>query len=247
MDRIQRWAAWGTLLVLTSCTSAPARVKSAEGASTSATTSDADVQRVIDGIHMIEAGRIQAVIDGPLDEVVHRYEATYGSSKEKIYSARGTADALLYAGMEASAKPPVSSQVLGPAWAMAYWGRGYAYNEMARYDDAIVELSKALAPYDTQYNIELGYAYKQKRQWETSLELFKTAQAFAEITVPAQEVPDFTCKALQGQGYNLVELHKYAAARDAYKACLKQIPDEPKSLAELKYIDQVEAKRRGDT
>jgi hypothetical protein len=75
----------------------------------------------------------------------------------------------------------------------------------------------------------------------------KTAKAYAEITVPAHEVSNLTCKALRGQGYDLVEMHKYDAARDAYRACLKQIPNEPKSLGELKYIDQVEAKRQGGT
>jgi hypothetical protein len=50
-----------------------------------------------------------------LDDVVDRYEDKYGSSKERIYSAHGTTDALLYALLSTAAKPPVSSQVLGPA------------------------------------------------------------------------------------------------------------------------------------
>lgn len=246
MNRIQSWAVWGVLLMLAGCASTTTQVRPSDAGSVSAAASDADVQRVIDGIRMIEAGQVQKAIDGPLDDVVHRYEARYGSSKEKIYSARGTTDMLLYLAMAATTKPPVSARALGPAWAMAYWGRGYAYNEMARYDDAIVELRKALAlaPYDTQYNIELGYTYQQKRQWETSLELYKTAEAYAEITVRVPEAADLTCKALRGQGYDLVEMHKYDAAREAYKGCLKKIPNEPKSLAELKYIDQKEAKGR---
>jgi tetratricopeptide (TPR) repeat protein len=67
---------------------------------------------------------------------------------------------------------------------MAYWG--YPYNEMARYDDAIVELRKslALAPYETQYNIELGFAYEQKRQWETSLELSKPPRRMPRSRFP---------------------------------------------------------------
>ena len=57
---------------------------------------DADAEQVLKGVKMIEAGQIQAAIDGPLDELVHRYEAKYGNSKVKVYSARGMADALLY-------------------------------------------------------------------------------------------------------------------------------------------------------
>jgi tetratricopeptide (TPR) repeat protein len=253
MGRMWQWTVGGVVVLLTGCASTPAQVKPdvrVEAAVPAAGgAGDADVGRVIDGVHMIQAGHIQAAIDGPFDEVVHRYESRYGSSKEKIYSARGMTDTLLYAAMSATAKPPIPAQVIGPAWAMAYWGRGYAYNEMARYDDATVELRKALAlaPDDTQYNIELGFTYQRKGQWETSLELFKTAEAYAEITVPAAEVADLTCKALRGQGYDLVEMHRYGEARAAYKACLKQIPGEPKSIGELKYIDQVEAKQRAGT
>jgi Flp pilus assembly protein TadD len=53
------------------------------------------------------------------------------------------------------------------------------------------------------------------------------------------EVKRITCTALRGQGYDLVELHRYNEARAAYRSCLELIPDEPKSLHELKYIDEV--------
>ncbi|WP_158882388.1 hypothetical protein [Rhodanobacter sp. L36] len=252
MKRAWQGMAWVSMLALAACASTPEKAKPgtriviAQPGSKNAADADADVRRVVDGLQMIQAGQIQAAIDGPFDEVVHRYESRYGNSKKKIYSARGTEDALIYLAMSASAKPPVSSEAIGPAWAMAYWGRGYAYNEMARYDDAIVELRKALAlaPYDTQYNMELGFAYEQKKQWNTSLDLFKSAEAFAQLTAPAEEVADLTCKALRGQGFNLVELHQYGAARDAYNACLKKIPGEPKSLGELQYIDEVQAKNQ---
>ncbi|MCW8807759.1 MAG: hypothetical protein OQK79_06550 [Rhodanobacter sp.] len=249
MSKMHRWLVGGAMLALAGCVSTPAQVKPhvrpVGDATEAGNRDDADVKRVLDGVRMIQAGHIQAAIDGPFDEVVERYETRYAGSREKIFSARGTADALLYAATALSAKPPLSAQVIGPAWAMAYWGRGYAYNEMARYDNAIVELRKALAlaPDDAQYNIELAYAYQQKRQWQTSLELFKTAEAFVEMTVPAPEVANITCKALRGQGYDLVEMHQYDDARAAYNACLKQIPDEPRSLGELKYIDQVEARK----
>jgi len=245
---MQRLVTCGFVMLLAACAPAPTKPALPAGAASTAAadTGDADVQRVVDGVHMIQSGQIQAAIDGPFNEVVHRYEAAYGASTKKIFSARGTADALVYSTMGASIKPPVATEVLGPAWAMAYWGRAYAYNEMARYDDAIVELNKALAlaPYDAQYNIELAFDYQQKRQWATSLELYKTAAAFVDLTAAPGAVANMTCKALRGQGYNLTELHRYDEARAAYRACLEKIPDEPKSLGELKYIDQMEAKGR---
>ena len=203
---------------------------------------DADVKQVTDGVKMIEAGHIQAAIDGPLDDVVRRYEAKYGDSKQKIYSARGMTDGLLYSMVSMKLKPPVSSVVIGPAWAMAYWARGYAYNEMASYDAAIVELRKALAlaPNDAQYQVELAYAYQQKHDWQPSLALFQSALDYAEIT--ASDVPEMKCKALRGQGYDLVELHRLDEAEAAYHACLKLKPNEPKSLGELEYIRQVRKK-----
>lgn len=205
----------------------------------------ADVQEVVDGVKMLESGHIQAAIDGPFNDVVRRYEAKYGNSKSKVYSARGMTDALLYSAASATAKPPVSSVVIGPAWAMAYWGRGYAYNEMARYDDAIVELRKALtlAPDDSQYQVELAYSYQQKHDWKQSLSLYQSALDYAEITT--SQVPEMKCKALRGQGYDLVELHRLDEAEIAYRACLKLQPNEPKSLGELEYIRQVRAKKAG--
>jgi Flp pilus assembly protein TadD len=47
---------------------------------------------------------------------------------------------------------------------------------------------------------------------------------------------------LRGQGYALVELHRLDEATGAYQGCLKLVPGEPKSLAELGYIQGLRAK-----
>ncbi|MEO8998701.1 MAG: tetratricopeptide repeat protein [Rhodanobacter sp.] len=242
---------WRLVLVagflLAGCAFAPPARKQVNlmvGESIEQNRANADVQQVVRGVQMIVTGQVQAAIDGPFDAVVNRYEAKYGHRKEIYFSARGTGDALLYSALPAAQKSSRSVVVLGPAWSMAYWGRGYAYNEMARYDDARVELKKALAlaPFDAQYNVEIGYTYQQLHQWDESLEHFKTAAAFASITMAEGEVASVTCKALRGRGYDLVELHRYDEARTAYRGCLKLIPGEPKSLGELKYIDEVETR-----
>jgi tetratricopeptide (TPR) repeat protein len=236
----------GGLWMLHGCASAPVtqprhEVRIVQPSPEEAAREAADVQRVVEGVRMIQHGQIMAAIDGPFDEVARRYEAQYRGSPQVIFSARGMADALLYSTTAARTRPGVATMVIGPAWAMAYWGRGYAYNEMARYDDAIVALDKALAlaPFDAQYNIEIGFAYQRKSAWQESLGHYETAEAFASLTTDEKAVADVTCKALRGKGYDLVELHRYDEARAAYRGCLKLVPDEPKSLDELKYIDRV--------
>ncbi len=77
-----------------------------------------------------------AAIDGPFDEAVQRCEAPYRDSREVIYSARGMTAALRHSTTAASGKHDVPATLIGPAWAMAYWGRGCAYNECVQRDGA---------------------------------------------------------------------------------------------------------------
>ncbi|WP_430388370.1 tetratricopeptide repeat protein [Dyella sp. 20L07] len=201
-------------------------------------------QEVQKGLEMIQAGQIMAAVDGPLTDVVKKFEAEYASSDAQIYSARGMTDALLYAGLGTTNGGHRKVDVLGPAWAMAYWARGYAYGEMARYDDERIELDKALAlaPLDAQYNNELAFTYSQMHEWEKALALYQRAEENAELTTT--DVPHSQCASLRGQGYVLVELHRLDEAEAKYKACLKITPDEPKSLAEIDYIQTLRKKPR---
>lgn len=139
---------WGVLLaaaLLAGCASTPPasrQINAVVDGSAEKTKVDANVQEVLRGVQMILDGKVQAAIDGPFNTVADRFETKYGRDKVTYFSARGMTDALLYAALPATQKTSQSVVVLGPAWAMAYWGRGYAYNEMARYDDALVELKK---------------------------------------------------------------------------------------------------------
>jgi len=209
---------------------------------------DADEQKVLDALKMIEAGKIQLAIDGPLTEVVSKYEAIYAGKPGKVFCARGLVDALAYAGMGAKAvngNADVSVQVIGPAWAQAYWARGYAYSEMARYVDARAELEKALvlSPMDSQYKSELAFTYQRSGDWEKMLALYQEAEGDAGISgATPEDAVRLKCVALRGQGYALVELHRLDEATGAYQGCLKLVPGEPKSLAELGYIQGLRAK-----
>ena len=220
-------------------------ILSADAASDKA--DDADLQKVIDAVKMIQAGRIQLAIDGPLNEVVHKYEAMYAGKPVKVFCADGVGEALIYASMGAKAvngKADIPVEVVGPAWAKAYWARGYAYSEMARYADARIELEKALAlsPMDSQYKNELAYTYQHSREWEKMLALYREAGGDAGISASPDQVSGLQCAALRGQGYALVELHRLDEAAKAYQDCLKLQPGEPKSLGELGYIKDLRAR-----
>jgi tetratricopeptide (TPR) repeat protein len=208
---------------------------------------NADLQKVIDAVKMIQAGRIQLAIDGPLTEVVRKYEAMYAGKPVKVFCASSMGEAFVYASMGTKAvngKADTPVEVVGPAWARAYWARGYAYSEMARYADARVELEKALAlsPMNSQYKNELAFTYQHSREWEKMLALYREAEDEAAISAGPDQVAGLQCAALRGQGYALVELHRLDEATKAYKACLKLVPGEPKSLGELGYIQGLRAK-----
>lgn len=210
---------------------------------------DADEQRVLDALKMIRSGRIQLAVDGPLTEVIAKYEARYAGKPGKVYCAEGMLDALVYATMAATdktsgGKADVPVEVIGPAWAKAYWARGYAYSEMGRYADARIELEKALAlsPMNSQYKSELAFTYERSQDWEKMLALYKEARDAAAISGGPERGPDLECTALRGQGYALVELRRLDEATKAYQDCLKLKPGEPRSLDELGYIRDLRAR-----
>ncbi|MBQ4854044.1 hypothetical protein IMW82_05100 [Rhodanobacter sp. B2A1Ga4] len=252
MHRFGIFAALTAPLLLAGCAShaptRPANTITLTLDETGESAADADLQKVHDALKMIESGRIQLAVEGPLTEVVDKYETMYAGKPGKVFCARGMVDGLTYAGLGSKAvngKADVPVQVIGPAWAMAYWARGYAYSEMARYADARAELEKALAlsPMDSQYKSELAFTYQRDGDWKRMLALYQEAEGDADISgaTPAQATR-LKCVALRGQGYALVELHRLDEAAGAYQGCLKLVPGEPKSLGELNYIQGLRAK-----
>jgi tetratricopeptide (TPR) repeat protein len=181
--------------------------------------------------------------------VVSRCEKRYANSRDVLFSARGPAQGFLYLSTAAAnhvSKGSGNAIDVGPAWAMAYWGRGYGYSEMNRYPEAEVELKKALAlsPRDAQYTSELAYVYQMQKRFSESLALYISVPDMLDTMEEWKEADktEFRCKSLRGQGYDLVELKRYDEAQAAYSACIAMIPGEPKSLAELEYIKKVRAK-----
>lgn len=208
---------------------------------------DADEKKVLAALAMIQAGRIQAAVDGPLTDVISKFDATYKNKAVKVFCARGLTEALAYATLGDKAvngKAAVPVEVIGPAWAQAYWARGYAYSEMARYPEAQADLERALvlAPMNSQYKGELAFTYEHSGDWKKMLSLYQEAESDADISGEGDQVSALKCIALRGQGYALVELHRLDEATKAYQSCLKLIPGEAKSLGELGYIEGLRAK-----
>ena len=210
---------------------------------------EVELQKVVDGVKLIEAHQPQQAIDGLLTEVVDYYEQTYGNSKDVMYSPRGLKDALFYlAGAAQHPGPSGKAIAVGKAWAMAYWARGFAYGELGQFDKSRDELEKAvkLAPTDSQYNSELGFAYQRLRDWDRSLAAFEVAEKYADLTgnTPA-DIGRLKCRGLRGQGYDLVELKRLDDAAQKYKDCLRLVPGDQGSLKELGYVHQQLQKQAG--
>ncbi|BDU19199.1 tetratricopeptide repeat protein [Dyella sp. GSA-30] len=200
------------------------------------------LKKVLDGAKLIEAHQPQQAIDGPLTDVVDYYEHAYGNSKDVMYSPRGLKDTLFYlTGAAQHPGPSGKAIAVGKAWAMAYWARGYAYGELGQFAKSRDELEKAvkLAPTDSQYNSELGFAYQRLSDWHRSLAAFEIAEKYAELTgnTPA-DIGRLKCRGLRGQGYDLVELNRLDDAAQKYYACLHLVPDDQGSLKELGYVRQ---------
>jgi len=202
---------------------------------------NSDDKEVGDGISMIKAGKPQAAIDGPLSDVVTRLEKQYANSPDQIYSARGPALTLDYAALANGDKkhPSTGKRVLniGPAWAMAYWARGYAYGDLGRFPEADVELNKALqlSPKDSQFLGELAFVNQRQGRFDDSYKLYRAAIRNIDLmdTWQDAEKNDFLCRAHTGQGYDLLQLKRYDDATKAYQACLKLKPDDAKAKAGL--------------
>lgn len=211
--------------------------------------SEQQLSRIAHALEMVQAGQAQQAIDGPLTEIISYYENKYADQDIVVYSARDTERSLLYLTMAAAASekagaPAKNAIVIGPAWAMAHWAKGFAYNAIGQYMQARGELIKALqlAPMNSQYTSELAYTWLKAKDWNKALGLYRNAADNAEL-VPSPGNVRPKCVALRGQGYALVELHRLDEATKAYQDCLKINPDDPKSKGELRYISRQREKK----
>lgn len=129
---------------------------------------------------------------------------------------------------------------IDPAWADAYYLKGYALIELGRVDEARANLEKAraLSPRNSRYLSELAHAWQADRQWERALELFVEAEDASRISPDGLRTEELT-RALRGQGFSLIELDRIDEAEAKFKASLAADRNDRRSKEELLYIEQL--------
>ena len=121
-------------------------------------------------------------------------------------------------------------------WCQALYVKAFALVDLQRLDDAQLAFEKlvAFAPKHARYLNELAYVLLKKKEWQHSIDIYRSAEAAAAFTPERRDYE--RCVAFRGIGYDLVELGRLDDAEAAYRKCLAIIPDEPKSLGEIEYI-----------
>lgn len=170
-----------------------------------------------------------------LDPVIARIEQENATEKRRIYCGMNQVETVGYM-MEAAAGKR-DAVAIAPTLCDALFLKAFALVDLDRTDAAqtIFQRLTVLAPLHSQFQSELGNTYRLQKNWAAGLAAYQSAEGSAALSDKA-DVTNRRCVALRGQGFILVEQHKWDEAEQAYRKCLKAIPDEPKSLGELEYI-----------
>ena len=199
---------------------------------------------------LIDRKQPQAGIE-KCEKVIAVFKAHYGNSKEKVYCARSSAEALGYSLLAAAdmdkgefEKGKKKAIVLSSTWASAYFLKGYALQELGRIAEAksTLKLALELSPWSSLYLSELGSVYKLEKNWREAKKTFETAEEHAALSPDDLKAAELGL-ARRGLGYVLVELGQLDEAEKKYQQCLKENPNDTKAAAELEYVRGLKAKR----
>lgn len=201
-------------------------------------------QQVQQGFALIRGRQPERAVREYFEPVIAHYESRYGDSSTRYYCANSNGEALGYALL--AAKDGVSARVLGPAWATAYFFKGYALVELGNPDDARVWLEKALAlsPWNWQFLVELGHVHQARHDWQAAMKAFSEALDHASLGTPEDLVGRKT-RALRGLGFSLIELGRLDEAEAKFRAALELDPSDERSKNELLFIEQKRRQSRG--
>ncbi len=178
-----------------------------------------------------------------LDEAIAQYERAYRQPGVLVYSARSGPETLAYALNGHKKNTP--ARVYGAEWGRAYFLRGFALVDLDRIPEAkaAYDAAIALSPRNSQYLSERGHILALERDWPGSLQAFDEALRAVELTPPALHTGE-QARALRGMAFAQVELGNLDAAKALHERVLRIEPANPISLNELRYIRDLEAKRR---
>lgn len=201
------------------------------------------VKQLEDARHLIDSKKPAAAIP-KCDAVIYAFKAHYGSSQQKIFCARTSAESL---GVLVKAAVNKDNAIaLSSTWADAYFMKAYALQDMHRLGDAkaTLQLALKLSPFNSQYLGELGEIYALEKNWPKAKQAYQEAEDNAPLSPEVSRAAELGL-ARRGLGYVLVELGKLDEAEKKYQQCLAANPNDTKAKTELDYVRQQKAKAKG--
>ncbi|MBI5486034.1 MAG: tetratricopeptide repeat protein [Deltaproteobacteria bacterium] len=201
------------------------------------------------GIALAKAGKCPEAIAEGFDKVVALFDAQFAGNHAAVRCGRSSTDALGQ-GLEA-ALGGGDVVVLGPEWPEALYYKAYCLVELGDPTQAKSLLQKALElmPGDPMYLCELGDMILHESGWQQAFDIFEQARKSAETLAaepdgaarsPGGRTPvQWQTRALRGEGYALVELHRLDDAEQAYRRALELDPSDEQAKKELDYISEM--------
>jgi tetratricopeptide (TPR) repeat protein len=218
-------------------------------AAVSADTSSADPDKdpqianlLQDARHLIDNNKPAPAVE-MCDKVIAAFKARYGSSKQKIYCARTSAESLGYLLSASQAK--TNAIVLSSTWANAYFMKGYALQDLRRIAEgkSNVELALELSPCNSQYLSELGEVYQLEKNWPKAEQQFESAEDNAVLSPEDAQASELG-HARRGLAYVFVERGKLDEAEKKYQQCLTADANDTRAKRELEYVRGLRAKSK---
>jgi len=190
-------------------------------------------------IGAIQVGHADQAI-AMLDPLLERYDAMITKARMNGLAFCGTdlSQAILYSALAGQQKK--TGTVFGPEVCQAYYFKAFALSEVGRKADALatLQLLTALSPMDSQYFVELGYAYRQNGQNAEAEAAYRSALGYADLAEDDTVKKSLRAAAQRGIGYMLIEKGDLDGAQQAYQASLDDDPDSAVAKSELEYIAQ---------
>jgi tetratricopeptide (TPR) repeat protein len=187
------------------------------------------------GLVLAAKGSFEVAIRSYYDPVIAYYEGTYNNEHKHYFSARGMAEALLYA--LDGAKTRTDTVVVSRNWVEAHFVKGFALVNLGQLNAARAEFDAALklAPHNSQVRAELGSLYNRQKDFPKALETYQRAEQDVEFSPPEAKTLD-RARAYRGLGYAYTELGQWDNAVKMYREALAIDSNDQLSLKELQYI-----------
>lgn len=171
-----------------------------------------------------------------VEPVVASFDKEFSGEKRRIFcSQTAEQDGYYLTTAEGGAD---NVRLVTVTWCDALYVKAFALVDLGRLDDAqsAFERLVTFSPKHARYLNELAYVLLKKKEWQHSIDTYRSAEAAATFTPQRRDYE--RCVSFRGMGYDLVELGRLDDAEAAYRKCLAIIPDEPKSLGEIEYIKE---------